>query len=306
VIERSRDAAVRRLRARRPRRRFARASGWLFAALGVWAWTSGVFRLADLWTGRSRSNLARFLGEIRPYPLQDREWEWGVWVGWVREVFGGAAGEAIGSTLALSVCAIVLAGAAAFLASLSAARNLAGPQPFASSPRPPSPASRVASVGAILAVRGLLIFLRSVPEYVWAFLLLTLLGVGAWPAVLALAIHNTGILGKLFGEVTENMDVTGPAALRAAGATRAQLVPFAIVPRNLNRWLLYLFYRWETCVREATVLGLLGFVSLGWYIQDARAGARYDEMVGFVLLGSVLILAGDFVSGRVRSRIRRS
>lgn len=302
----ARDAEIRRLRALRPRRLFARLSGGALVVLVGWAWSSGAFRLADLWTTRSRANLGRFLGEIRPFPLQGRDWDWGIWAGWLRETFGAAAPEAMGSTLALSVAAIVLAGAAAFLLSLPGSRNLAGPQPFAPSPRPLSPVTRAASLAGILAVRGLLIFLRSVPEYVWAFLLLTLLGVGAWPAVLALAIHNTGILGKLFAEVTENMETAAPATLRAAGASRAQLVPLAVVPRNLNRWLLYFFYRWETCVREATVLGLLGFVSLGWYIQDARAGVRYDEMVGFVLLGSVLILAGDFVSGRVRRRIRRS
>ena len=69
---------------------------------------------------------------------------------------------------------------------------------------------------------------------------------------------------------------------------------------------MYFFYRWETCVREATVLGLLGFVSLGWYIQQARAGVRYDEMVLFVLLGALLILVGDLVSAAARALIRRA
>lgn len=300
----ARDLEVRRLRALRPRRTFANLSGAAFLGLAIWAWFGDHFQLSDLWTERSAANLQRFLGEIRPWPLQGHDWDWRVWGAWIRETFLGTAGEAIGSTLALSVSAIVLAGGGAFLLSLLAARNLAGTEPFAPAARAPSPLARLGSRALILGVRGFLIFLRAVPEYVWAFLLLTLLGVGAWPAVLALAIHNAGILGKLFGEVTENMDTGAAFTLRAAGASRAQLVPLVIVPRNLNRWLLYFFYRWETCVREATVLGLLGFVSLGWYIQDARAGVRYDEMVGFVMLGSVLILAGDFVSGRVRRRLR--
>lgn len=301
----ARAAEIARLRRARPRSLFARGSGAALAALVLWTWTSGTFHFSDLVSDRARVNAARFLGDIRPWPLHGKPWDWGVWAGWLRDTLGHTAAEAIGSTVALSVAAIVLAGAVGAALSLFAARNLAGPEPFAASPRRPSAWVRGASRAAIAVVRGVLIVVRAVPEYIWAFLLLTLLGVGAWPAVLALALHNSGILGRLFAEVTENMDTGAPAALRAAGAGRAALVPLAIVPHNLNRWLLYLFYRWETCVREATVLGLLGFVSLGWYIQDARAGVRYDEMVAYVALGSAIILAGDFVSGRVRRAIRR-
>ncbi len=135
-------------------------------------------------------------------------------------------------------------------------------------------------------------------------MLLTLLGVGAWPAVAALAIHNAGILGKLYAEVAENMEPAASRALRALGAQRSQIAWAAIFPHNLGRYLLYFFYRWETCVREATVLGLLGFVSLGWFIQQARAGVRYDEMLHFVLLGSLLILAGDLISSWARKLAR--
>ena len=300
-----RAAEIRRLRARRPRRPLVRWSVAVLGGLVVWAWTSGAFALGALWTARSRENLDRFLTELRPWPLQGRAWDWGIWGGWVRGRFGPVAGEAVGATVALSVAAIVLAAAAAFFFSLAAARNLAEPEPFVGSPRPPSGRARGLARVGVFAVRAVLVFLRAVPEYIWAFLLLALLGVGPWPAVLALAIHNTGILGKLFAEVTETMDPAPAEALRAVGAGRAALVPAVILPRNLNRWLLYFFYRWETCVREATVLGLLGVVSLGWYIQDARAGVRYDEMVGYVALGSGIILAGDWVSGRVRGRLRR-
>lgn len=59
-------------------------------------------------------------------------------------------------------------------------------------------------------------------------------------------------------------------------------------------------------MREATVLGMLGFVSLGWYLQQARAAARYDELLFFVLLGSAIILAGDALSGLVRHRLRQA
>ncbi len=300
----TRDAAIHELYRRRPRSRFARVSGVVLAALALYAWSSGDFDLRDLVSARSRVNVQRFLNDVRPYPLQGRDWDWGVYGDWLGEVLVGAAPRAVFSTLALSVASIVLAGAAAIALSLVAARTIATPEPFVAGARPPSAAARLAWKTLVNLSRLVLIFLRAIPEYIWAFLLLTLLGVGAWPAVMALAIHNAGILGKLYGEVAENMDPSAPRALRALGASRLQIAWAAIFPHNLGRYLLYFFYRWETCVREATVLGLLGFVSLGWYIQQARAGARYDDMLHFVLLGSLLILVGDLVSSWARRFVR--
>jgi phosphonate transport system permease protein len=218
----------------------------------------------------------------------------------------GRGQEAVLATLGFSIAAIVLAGLLSGVASLGAARNLATPEPFLPSAAAPGLLRRWAWRAVVGATRVILIFLRAIPEYVWAFLLLNLLGVGAWPAVLALALHNAGILGKLFGETTENLEPHAPRALRALGASRLQIVLAAVFPLALGRWLLYFFYRWETCVREASVLGLLGFVSLGWYIQQSRAGVRYDEMVLFILLGSALILIGDLVSMTARALIRSS
>ena len=79
----------------------------------------------------------------------------------------------------------------------------------------------------------------------------------------------------------------------------------AVLPVVLPRCLLFFFYRWETCVREATVLGMLGIVSLGFWIQDARARNFYDEMVFFILLGAFLVIIGDMVSTLVRAYVRR-
>lgn len=299
-----RDALIRDMYRRRPRNRFARVSALALAAVVVYAWASGTFRLGDLTTERARTNVQRFLNDVRPYPLQGRGWDWSVYVDWLRSVLAGSAPRAVFSTLALSVAAIVLAGGAATVLGLAAARNVATPEPFVPGARPPGAGARFVWGALVFLSRFMLIFLRAIPEYIWAFLLLTLLGVGAWPAVIALAIHNAGILGKLYAEVAENMEPSAPRALRALGARRSQIAFAAIFPHNLGRYLLYFFYRWETCVRDATVLGLLGFVSLGWFIQQARAGARYDDMLHFVLLGSILILAGDLVSSWARRFVR--
>ena len=157
----------------------------------------------------------------------------------------------------------------------------------------------------VAGTRLFLVFLRSIPEYVWTYLLLGMVGISAWPAVLALAIHNAGILGKLNGEVIENMETHRLQTLRGAGATRSQIVLYGVYPGALGRFLLYFFYRWETCVREATVLGLLGFAGLGYHVIHSYAAMRYDEMLLFVLLGSLLIFAGDLVSAGARLLVRR-
>ena len=290
----------------RPRSRFARFTVVLLAALAVFAWLSGDFDPGSMFTERSRKNIERFSGELRPLPLQGREWDTGVAIRWVKTTLAEHGAESVLTTLAIAIAAIVLAGFGAMLFAMSAARNVATPEPFLPAARPPGRAVRAGWRAVLTLTRLLLIFLRAIPEYVWAFIFLGLLGPGAWPAVLALAVHNTGILGKLSAEVVENLEPAPLKAMRASGATRGQIGVVAIFPASLGRFLLYFFYRWETCVREATVLGLLGIVSLGYWIQDARARTHYDVMFLYILLGVVLILLGDFVSAVARAAIRRA
>ncbi|MCB9465237.1 MAG: ABC transporter permease subunit [Candidatus Eisenbacteria bacterium] len=301
-----RAARVDALRRARPQRRFLRFSLFLLGALFAYAWASGAFTFVDLGTERAQRNLTRFLEEIRPYPLQGVPWDFSVYVTWFRDVILPHTGVALLATLALSVAAIFVAAFLGAALAPFAARTLATPSPYLSAGQAPRAATRLFWRGAVIVSRALFVFTRSVPEYVWAFLFLSTLGVGPWPAVLALATHNMGILGRLYAESIENSPGASSVHFRATGASRAQIYFASLLPGALGRYLLYFFYRWETCVREATVLGLLGFVSLGWFIQDARAGVRYDEMFHFILLGSVLIVFGDVVSGWVRKRIRQS
>jgi phosphonate transport system permease protein len=298
------DAAIADLRRRRPVQRLLRVACGALSLLTVWAWLGGTFDFSDFGTERSARNVTRFLHDVRPYPLQDGGWNAGTYVAWLRETLGASALHAMVATLAMSIVAIALAGTAAALVAWIAARNWASAEPFLPGTKPPPRAVRIAWRVVPFVTRAVLIFARAIPEYVWGFLFLAFFGLGPWAPVLALAVHNTGILGRLDAEIVENADVRAARALRGIGATRAQIAFAALAPANLGRALLYFFYRWETCVREATVLGLLGFVSLGWYVQEARASARYDEMVHWIALGSLLILLGDAVSGLVRKAVR--
>lgn len=301
---------IRHLRRQRPRDRFARASILALGVLAAASWATGGFSVSYLLEPRRVQNLRRFLGELVPYPLQGRPWDWGVAFQWMGEVMSDKGTTAVLATLAISIVAILLAGAGGLLLAMPAARSLARADPWL--PSPPggrggaSGLARRAGWRALVgSTRVLLVFLRSIPEYVWAFLLIALVGPTAWPAVLALAIHNTGILGKLDAEVVEDLPSGTLEALRGLGAGRRQIWVAGILPSVMPRLLLFFFYRWETCVREATVLGMLGIVSLGFWIQDARARNHYDVMFFLILLGALLVLAGDLVSHLARRAVRR-
>jgi len=290
----------------RPRNGFLRIGGWLAAGLVVAGWLGGGFLADPGWTPRRAANLQRFLGEIVPYPLQGEPWDWSVAFAWARELWNEKLATATLETLAISVLAILLAGALGGALAPWATRSFARPDPFLPEPRPAGPVRRVAWRLLVTSVRVVLALLRAIPEYVWAFLLLALFGPTAWPLVLALALHNAGILGKLAADMVENLERPTLAALRGLGASRGPIVLAGIVPLSMNRFLLYLFYRWETCVREATVLGMLGMVSLGYWIRDARARNHYDEMVLAMLCGAVLVIVGDVVSALLREIVRRA
>jgi phosphonate transport system permease protein len=290
----------------RPRSHFVRYSLLLLAALVVSSWMAGNFHLMEFFSARRLDNLRRFLGELRPYPLQGKDFDIVVAVEWAGEILATKGATAAWVTLAISVAAIVLAAMGSLVLCLPAARSVASAEPFLPASNVPGRVLRVSWWAVIYGTRCLFIFLRAIPELVWAYLLIAIVGPSAWPAVLALGFHNLGILGKLNAEAVENLEPGNLSALRGLGATRAQIAAAGIFPAVLNRFLLFFFYRWESCVREATVLGLLGIVSLGYWIQDARARNQYDTMFFLVLLGAALVLAGDLVSTLARRWVRRA
>jgi phosphonate transport system permease protein len=297
---------VTRLRRARPKSWALRASGASVLLLVLGSWCFGGFSLSESLSARRRANFGRFLEEVVPYPLRiDGPTARSLWT-WTDDLLARRGWEAAKQTAALSIAAIVLAGAWGLLLSPAAARNVASPDPFGTPGGATNRGSRLAWKAVVAATRLLLTFARAIPEYVWAFLLLAMLGRQAWPAVLALALHNAGILGRLGAEVVENVEPGAPRALRALGGTRLQVAAVGVLPLVLPRLLLYFFYRWETCVREATVLGLLGFTSLGYWVADARARDRYDEMMLFILLGAGIVLAGDVASAVTRAFVRRA
>ena len=291
----------------RPRSRLLRWSAVLIGFLVTWVWLLSDIDFGDLFSARRMGNLDRFL-HTRALPPALRADvgpdEPSLWA-WCQQQMLLYGWRGLGATLCISVLAITLAGGTGAVLGAFGARNLMSAHPFV----PHATAGhgdcshaldRVAQV-----VRVLCILLRAIPEYIWAYLFLAMLGPTAWPAILALAIHNSGILGRLGGETIENLQAEPLRAMSMAGATRKEVALAGIFPMALGRYLLYFFYRFETCVREATVLGMLGIVSLGYYIHEARAHDQYDSMLFLVILGGVLVMAADIVSDLARRWLRR-
>ncbi len=156
----------------RPRRRFVIWSVRAFVLLTAASWWWGDFQPGRFLNDRRAANLQRFLGEIRPWPLQDRDWDWSIATKWAWDRWQADGAEALVATFAISLAAMVGAAFWGGLLSLPAARNFARPRPFLSGGRSPARGTAWAWRMCVLITRSLLVFLRSVPEYVWAFLLL--------------------------------------------------------------------------------------------------------------------------------------
>ena len=262
-----------------------------------YTWIFGGFLDTSKSFPQRAENIERFLKELQPYTLRGETFSIQSYLSWTKAIMIEKGSQAVHVTLAISVAAIVLSGIWGNLLAILAARN------FTSGFNKDQ--SHLRNTVLASPARLLLIFLRAIPEYVWAFLFLSLLGPSAWPLVLALALHNCGIIGKLSAEVIENLPDQPQLSLSSIGASRLQIMLAAALPVALPRFLLFFFYRWETCVREATVLGMLGIVSLGFWIQDARARNFYDEMVFLILLGALIVIIGDVISTLVRAYVRR-
>ncbi|MFT4546962.1 MAG: phosphonate transport system permease protein, partial [Verrucomicrobiales bacterium] len=187
----TRAEQIEQLRRTRPRDRFLRASLIGVALLVVYALIAGDFAFSDVFSSKRLANLERFWENLTTAD------EPGSPRAEVRAQLLSHSGEAVVTTLWLSVAAIVLAGVGASILCAFSARNLATPDPFIGSNRAPSPTRKLLWKSVVWFTRAILIVSRAIPEYIWAFLLIGLFGLGAWPAVLALALHNLGILGRL-------------------------------------------------------------------------------------------------------------
>lgn len=161
------------------------------------------------------------------------------------------------------------------------------------------------SKGKTLSGSGkfILSFIRTFPELVMAIMFIKAVGPGSFAGVLALGLHSIGMLGKLFAEEIENMDLGPTEALIATGANRFQMLWFAVLPQVIPGFLSYTLYRFEINVRSATILGIIGAGGIGTPLIFALTSRNWTR-VGIILLGIiVMVTVIDIVSGYLRKKI---
>ncbi|MEH7828580.1 phosphonate ABC transporter, permease protein PhnE [Gemmobacter sp. JM10B15] len=147
--------------------------------------------------------------------------------------------------------------------------------------------------------------LRAIPEIVIALVLIYVLGGGPVPAVIAIALHTGGALGKLFSEVAENADLKPIEGLQSVGATWGQRMWLGVIPQVAPNWLSYALLRFEINVRASAILGFVGEGGIGHDLKLAMqwGQGRYDKVVAIFLLLFLAIVIIDRVSDHFRHKL---
>ncbi|WP_430513591.1 phosphonate ABC transporter, permease protein PhnE [Pannonibacter phragmitetus] len=147
--------------------------------------------------------------------------------------------------------------------------------------------------------------LRAIPEIVVALVLVFILGGGPVPAVIAIALHTAGALGKLFSEVAENADLKPVEGLASVGASWVQKMWLGVIPQVSPNWLSYALMRFEINVRASAILGFVGSGGIGYDLKIAMqwGQGRYDEVVAIFLMLFVTIVLIDRLSDHARHRL---
>ncbi|MGD9293363.1 MAG: phosphonate ABC transporter, permease protein PhnE [Roseobacter sp.] len=153
--------------------------------------------------------------------------------------------------------------------------------------------------------RRLMDIMRAVPEIVIALVLIFVLGGGPVPAMIAIAIHTAGALGKMFSEVAENADLKPVEGLASTGATWAQKMWLGILPQVAPNYLSYSLLRFEINIRASAILGFVGAGGLGYELRNAMAWGpgRFDEAAAIFILLFGTIVFFDQLSSHYRNRL---
>jgi phosphonate transport system permease protein len=263
-------------------------AGWsaIAGVVGVvlaW-WASGV-SLSGLTSERTLALTTTLLDDLWPPELPLRGWS--VLIG------------SVADTLAMAVLAMTVA----VLLTL-----LLGPWATKSRPVPHqvvSPGRRAFGWATWLVARLILLFLRSVPPTVWAIVALLALFPGILPGALALGLYTGGILGRLVAESWESIDIRARDALLHSGVRPSLASVAAVVPPSSHHLLTYTLYRFEICVRDTAVVGVVGAAGLGRLLAENLAAFRFP-VVTTVLIASFAVSVGAELLGRWLRRVTRA
>jgi phosphonate transport system permease protein len=152
-------------------------------------------------------------------------------------------------------------------------------------------------------VRLMLNLVRTIPDLALGLLFVAAVGLGAFAGTIALAIHTATVLGKLLSESVENIDEGVVEAIRATGAGYSQILSFAVLPQILPDLISFTLYRFETNIRAASVLGLIGAGGIGYLMNTSFRTFQYQEAAAIVLVLIALVMLVDYLSSRLRTLV---
>lgn len=168
------------------------------------------------------------------------------------------------------------------------------------------PASGRFGILARAITRLILNMIRSIPELVWAVILLIAAGLGPFTGTLALAAHTTGVLGRLFADALENSSPEPEATLRINGATPITAFFYAALPQILPQLMSYTLYRWENNIRAAAILGVVGAGGLGQMLKYHLALFQMQQAASVIIAMLLMISVVDAISFWLRNRLIRN
>jgi phosphonate transport system permease protein len=238
--------------------------GWgVAAAILFWAWQGADMRPLDL--VRDAGNMAKLAADFFPPSFRD-------WKLYVREIL---------VTVQIALWGTVLAVLCSAFFALFCAANLAPwwiHQPM----------------------RRLMDAFRAINEMVFAMIFVVAVGLGPFAGVLALWVHTTGTLTKLFSEAIETIDPQPVEGIRATGAHKLEEIAYGVIPQVLPLWISYSLYRFEANVRSAAVVGMVGAGGIGVVLWDIIRSFQYAETCAVLLIIVATVSLLDLASARIR------
>jgi phosphonate transport system permease protein len=246
------------------RRTFLQAFAWAgFALVLLWAWHGADMRPLEL--ARDSGNMAQFASEFFPPDFRD-------WKTYLHEMIVTVHIAVWGTVLAI-LCAVPLG--------LLSSAN-------------------IVPVWVYQPVRRLMDACRAINEMVFAMLFIVAVGLGPFAGVLALWVHTTGTLAKLFSEAVEAIDPGPVEGVRATGASALEEIVYGVIPQVLPLWISYSLYRFESNVRSASVVGMVGAGGIGVIVYEVIRGFEYAQTSAVMLMIIVVVTLLDLVSARIR------
>ncbi|HEV8344730.1 MAG TPA: phosphonate ABC transporter, permease protein PhnE [Candidatus Binatia bacterium] len=260
----------------------------LLIILIIWSYRGSQINLGDLFSREGGGQILAYVKKLFPPDFSPFT---------LQEALHGAV-----ETFAISFLGTLMAAAIAFAVVFLASRNLMY-SGLLYEMEPKEWWKRALRLIPYLSAKSLLNMLRTVPEMVWALIFVFVVGLGAFPGVLALGVHTGGVLGKLFSEVLEDVDPQPIESLQSTGANRLQILFYGILPQVLPQFISYTLYRWEVNIRVAAVLGFVGAGGLGQRIHIAISLFLENQLLTFLIFIYVLVTVVDYLSAYLRKRV---